>query len=427
MGAGHKAHKSQNLFQPLCVTCASLWPFFLAFVAYAPALNNGFIADDYVILQRLDLMRAQPLLLFHVPPENFRLVSYIVFGFVKTLVGYNARLFYVVNIAIHLVNIALLYRLLSEVLEDEFVSRTATVLFAVFQAPQEAVMWLAAMNETTLAFFTLLTLLMWRRKRHVIASTTFGLALFSKESGILLLLLIVLLDLKERQRKPYSAYACLLIPTAIFAAVFIGTISTNFMITNRSYAFGSRAVSVLLLSLHRLVWPWLYIILFLVWLKDRTAVPWRKLPVYLALVVVPMLPYMFIAYQGSLQSRQLYLSSAVLMTVFSLLLKRLERSMLLWIFLIAFAGFNIGYLWIRKDAQFEDRAAPTTQLIAVLRQHAPQPTLVLDFAYPYPEIARAAALAVPGWRPELISVNESPEQCRDCLRLRWNPGEKKYE
>src|SRR5438067_1450815 len=143
MGMSHKeAQKTQKVFQSFC---ASLWPFLLAAVAYLPALDNGFIADDYVILQRLDLMRTQPLLLFHIPPENFRLTSYIIFGFLKTLVGYDARLFYAVNITIHFVNIALLYGLLAEVLNDQFVSRTATVLFAVFQAPQEAIMWLAAM------------------------------------------------------------------------------------------------------------------------------------------------------------------------------------------------------------------------------------------------------------------------------------------
>jgi hypothetical protein len=434
MREGHKkAQKSQRVFELLCVFCASLWPFLLAVVAYAPVLNNGFIADDYVILQRIDLMKVQPLHLFHVPPENFRIVSYAVFAFLKSIVGYDARFFYAVNIAIHVANIALFRRFLAFVVNDEFVSRTATILFAVFQAPQEAIMWLAAMNETTLAFFALITLLMWWQKRYVIAAAAYAVALFSKESGIVILLLIALLELKQRQWKPYRAYALLLIPTGIFAAIFLATISTNFMIANRSYTLGSHAIFVLLLSLHRLVWPWLYIILILVWLTQRAEFFQKtllRLPLYLACIVVPMLPYMFIAYQRSIPSRQLYLSSGVLMAVFALILKPLERSILLPIFMIAFVGFNIGYLWIRKDAQFEDRAAPTTQLIAALRQHTPQPTLVSNFAYPYPDIARAAALAVPGWRPELILVNEVNEprpRCEDCLKLSWNAQEQKYE
>src|SRR5438094_669728 len=391
----------------------------LAGIAYLPALNNWFIADDYVILQRIGYMKLQPLYLLQVPPENFRFISYVVFGLLKTLAGYDARFFYAFNIGLHIANIALFRRLLAFVINDDFVERAAPILFAVFQAPQEAVMWLAAMNETTLAFFTLITLLMWWRKRYMIASAAYALALFSKESGIIILALIALLELKQRQRKPYYAYALLLIPTGLFAAIFFTTLSANFMITNRSYTLGPQAILVLLLSLHRLVWPWLYIVLVLVWFKN-----WRKLPLYLGCVAVPMLPYMFIAYQRSLPSRQLYLASAVLMTVFALLLKPLEKTTLLGVFMIAFVGFNVGYLWIRKDAQFEERAAPTTQLIAAVGRYQPQPVRVLNFAYPYPDIARAAALSVPGWRPELVTVGE---RCENCLTLTWNSREKRYE
>jgi hypothetical protein len=434
MGENHKkAQKSQKVFEALCVFCAFLWQFpllacVLAVIAYAPAVNNGFIADDYVILQRIGLMKLQPLHLFHVPPENFRIVSYAVFAFLKTLVGYDARFFYAANIALHIANIALLHRLLTVVIQDGFVARTATILFAVFQAPQEAVMWLAAMNETTMAFFALISLLMWWKKRYAIAAAAYGIALFCKESGLVILPLIGLLELKQRQWKPFRVYAFLLIPTAVFAAVFLSTLRTNFMLTSRSYTFGFHAVGVLLLSLHRLLWPWLYIILVLTLITNRQAVRWDRLPLYFGCVVVPMLPYMFIAYQRSLPSRQLYLSSAVLMTVYALLLKPLEQTRLLQVFLGSFVIFNIGYLWVRKDAQFVDRAAPTTQLIAALSRHSPQPALVLDFAYPYPDIARAAALAVPGWKPELILVSGAGEfRCDDCLKLRWNAQEKKYE
>src|SRR5260370_697868 len=176
-----------------------------AAIVYAPALNNGFIADDYVILQRIDLMRLQPLYLFHVPPENFRFVSYVVFAFLKSIAGYDARLFYAFNIALHIANIALLRHLLILVTNEEFVANTASVLFAVFQGPQEAVMWLAAMNETTLAFFTLIALVMWWRKRYLTATAAYMLALFSKESGVIILFLIALLELNHPPWNPYRA------------------------------------------------------------------------------------------------------------------------------------------------------------------------------------------------------------------------------
>jgi hypothetical protein len=402
----------------------------LAAIAYGPALNNGFIADDYVILQRIGFMRLEPLYLFHVPPENFRFISYVVFALCKSIAGYDARIFYAFNIGLHIANIALLRHLLLLVTEDQFLADTAGVLFAVFQAPQEAIMWLAAMNETTLAFFTLIALSMWWQKRYFIASAAYALALFSKESGLIGLLLIALIEVKQRQWKPYRAYVFLLIPTAIFAGVFLSTMSTNFMISNRFYAVGPHAMLVLVLSLHRLIWPWLYIVLFLLWIglqKANRQGILSAVPIYLVCVLVPMLPYMFITYQNSLLSRQLYLASMVLMTVFALLLKRLRGTTLLPVFMVVFIAFNIGYLWLRKDGQFEDRAAPTTQLIVSLRGRMPQPMAVLNFPYPYPAIARAAALAVPGWTPELIHVNESLETCLNCSVLRWNTRTKRYD
>src|SRR5207237_4828600 len=157
-----------------------------------------------------------------------------------------ARFFYAVNIAIHVANVALFWQFLAFVLNDEFVSRTATVLFAVFQAPQEAIMWLAAMNETTLAFFALMTLLMWWQKRYVIAASAFAIALFSKESGFVILLLIALVELTQRQRKPSGAYAMLLRPTGIIVAILLSTMPTNFMITNHCCTFGPHAILVLL-------------------------------------------------------------------------------------------------------------------------------------------------------------------------------------
>src|SRR6476659_8572524 len=76
----------------------------LAAAAYLPILNNGFIADDYVILKRIEILKTQPLYLFQVPPENFRFVSYLAFGFFKAVAGYHAWPLYAFNIALHLAN-----------------------------------------------------------------------------------------------------------------------------------------------------------------------------------------------------------------------------------------------------------------------------------------------------------------------------------
>ena len=400
----------------------------LGAAAYLPILNNGFIADDYVILQRVEFLKTDPLFLYHAAPENFRMVSYLIFGALKAVAGYHAWPFYAFNIGLHLANIILLTRLLQTLLGDKATARLAVLLFAVFQAPQEAVMWLAAMNETTLFFFALLTLLCWSRERRAPAAAFYAVALFCKESAILIPVIVLLMDLYQGKHLSWRKYGWIALPTAIFAGIFLMTLSGNFMLTNRSYAFGVQALVVLGKSLHRLVWPWLYIVLVLVGIKLRRWPNVSLIAGYLACIVVMMLPYMFIAYQTSLPSRQLYLASAVFMTMLAVQLRPLFGTFLLKVIVIAFVAFNVGYLWIRKDPQFEERAAPTTQLIDILRQNKPQRTLIKNFAYPYPDIAKAAALAVPGWDdPAAISTDEGDAECRECLRLTWNPDSETYE
>src|ERR1051326_7968409 len=110
-------------------------------IGYLPALNNGYIADDYVILEWAGKFFAHPGFLFTVPPQNFRMTSYVVFELAKRWLGYNSAALYGLNIAFHFTACILLWRLLLR-FEDEMTAGLATLLFAVFQAPQEAVMWL---------------------------------------------------------------------------------------------------------------------------------------------------------------------------------------------------------------------------------------------------------------------------------------------
>jgi hypothetical protein len=399
----------------------------LAVTAYVPALNNGFVGDDYAILKRIEILKMEPLFLYRVPPENFRFVSYVVFAAIKGLVGYQASAFYAFNIGLHIANTLLLWRFLKVVIPDERTVGLAALLFAVFQAPQEAVMWLAAMNETTLFFFTLLTLLAWSQKRFGVAALAYFFALFSKESAVIIPMFVLLFDWYSEHRLLWRKYIFLLVPSIGFAVLFFVTLSQNFMLTNRSYSLHPGAILVVAKSLHRLIWPWMYIVIAITWLKTRMQPSWRQIAIGLGGVILTMLPYMFITYQTNLPSRQLYLASAVFMTTFAVLLRPLAGSSLHKVFVCAFVAFNIGYLWFRKDGQFEERAAPTTQLIALLKANPPQPTVIENFPYPYPEIPKSAALLVPGWNESLISLDAATTPCPDCWCLRWNTAGQRYD
>jgi hypothetical protein len=395
--------------------------------AYAPALNNGFIADDFVILQRIEFLKTDPAYLFKVVPENFRATSYIVFGLFKAIAGYDARWFYPFTILLHTVNCVLFYKLLRSLDDKRYMPLTAAAMFAVFQAPQEAVMWLAAMNEGLQAFFILSSLLLWDKRQHFLSVICFSFALVSKESAVIMLLMLPLWQLARGRPPLPREYFGFFVPAAIFAFVFLYTVSTNFMLTSRSYVIGFQAPIVIAKTLFRLTWPWLFIVIaILLFNRVRPAIPRRELAAYAAWLAVPMLPYMFINYQHHMPSRQLYMASMVLVSLFARLLCEVRSKQLRRLFIAGFVIFNIQYLWYKKDPQFEERAVSTTQLIQELKQHAPSRVLLIDFPYPQIEIARAAALAAPGWQAELIDEGTKDSGCATCLILRWDPRSLRY-
>src|SRR6185436_18030758 len=154
-------------------------------------------------------------------PANFRSTSFVAYGVLKEIAGYHAEVFYGFNIVLHFINVILFWKLLVLLTEDEFIAMLAAALFAVFQAPQEAVMWIAAMNETLLGCFVMLTLIFWLKRRYGWSTLCYAVALFSKESALVILALIPIVQL-YRGEKPFPrSYAWLMLPTALFASVFL--------------------------------------------------------------------------------------------------------------------------------------------------------------------------------------------------------------
>jgi hypothetical protein len=390
-----------------------------AIVAYAPAINNGFIADDYMILRRIDLIKADPYYLLAVVPENFRLTSYAVFAALRSAFGYNHAPYYVFNILLHVTNCLLLYSLVREVKADESLSAVSALLFAVFQAPQEAVTWLAAMNETLLGLFVFLTLLLWFRGRYGWASLSFLAALFSKESALIVLLLVPLTDILRRREIQWRHYVLLLAPSIIFGSVFLFTLAGNFQIGNRTYVPGFHAGLVLLKSLHRLLWPWAYVIVIAVLITKKAIPDWRRAVAWSALIVAALLPYIFVTYTDNVPSRQVYLASAALLPLLAAGMMRVSPKVLVPAFLV----FNVAYMWGVKDGQMVERAAPTKELIRELEHREPGLVRIARFPYPIPIIAKAAAVTVPGWQWHQVDLGDS---CARCLVLEWDRENRRY-
>jgi hypothetical protein len=387
-----------------------------AVIAYLPAVNNNFIADDWVILHRVDVLKEDPLYLSESVPENFRFTSYVVFGALKHLFGYNAVPFYVFNILLHVLNCLLLSAVVREITGDEGTAWLAGVFLAVFQAPQEAVMWLAAMNETLSACFIFLTFLLWFQRRQALAALAFIAALYSKESALIVIVLLPLLEWMRGQRPAWRDYWILALPAMLFVVLFSLTLSMNFLVGQGTYALSFRAVPVLLKSLHRLFWPWGYLVIVLAIMSQRGRLS-RSLIQWAALIPVTMLPYIFVSYTNNIPSRQTYLASAAFVSLLAAGVLSLSTRTLRAAVATAFIIINVAYMWSVKDAQMEARALPTTSLVEILRKQPPQDVRIRGFEYPVELIPKSVAVSLPGWRWDEVDLDEP---CAGCLVLEWN-------
>ncbi len=410
------SHKAATIMAALAALCA---------VSYLPALNNGFISDDYVILARVSEWRADPLLIFRMTPEKFRITSYLVFGILKSILGYRAAGYYCFTILLHFANAVLLWRLLGRVAGSPGVAVLGSVIFAVLQNPNEGVMWLAAMNEELLTLFVLAAILLWLHDRHIWSAAACLGALFSKESAAAILLLLPLIDIAANHR-PFlrRQILCLVIPVAIFGLVFILSLPENALVDSGSYGLGVRALTVWLISLHRFMFPWMYIVLP-IWLLARRGA-WPSGAVHgFSWMAAALLPYLFLTYQNHVPSRHMYLAAVGYAWALAEITWGIRISRLKTVLVAAFIVVNIAYLWIVKDHQYEIRAAPTTRLIEQLSHRSPGPVLVENFPL-NPWIAKESVWAIPGWNPQMIRVNEPPESCPDCFGLQWDPRSEQY-
>ena len=399
----------------------------LCLVAYLPTVNNGFIADDYVLLDRVGILKHNPGYLFLIPPEIFRAMSDVAFVLLKSSFGYRSEWFYAFSIALHFVNCLLLRAILREFPRTAPAAGIAAICFAVFQAPQEAVMWVAAVGEEFQILFVLATLVLWMRKRYFPSMVCYALALLSKESAVVVLPLIPIAEYLKGERISVRRYLLPLIPTGAFIAMFLWTWSRNYMISSSNYAIGPHALLVLMNSLFRLTWPWLLILIALAILDRAQWLSLRWLAVVVVLLAIPVMPYMFITYQNHILSRQTYMASAVFMAICAYMIRQLHRPSLRNAFLIVFVAFNIWYLWFKKDPQFESRAAPTTQLALEMRKRKPGQLFIRNFEYfRSPEIAYFTAATVPGWSPDLIGIENWNSKDPGCTVLRWDEKLRRY-
>jgi hypothetical protein len=378
----------------------------LAILAYLPAFQISFIADDYPQIQmsRTFLEPGGIEGLLRSPISQTRITFFALSYFVDRFAGLDPRIYHGVALALHVLACWLLYALGIWKLVGQKIALIAACFFAVFEGHQEPIMWISAEMETLLFLFgvgAMLCFIQWLRGKgwlyYALALVSFGLALLSKESAYIFAALMLLpalnmtTDTKEDRKRTVLG----LLPFVVIAAAYVIGLASG-RISNPRFGDGSFAITwhfprVLAESLGRLlfVWGWLALAVLAIF-RAREYLP---LTIYsLVWMTLGLIPYSFLTYMNRVPSRHTYLPSVGLALIFAAAMvcvwDRFGGRLVLAIAAIVLMA-NVGILWRKKAEQYKTRALPTDMLINAVR-HADGPIHIRCFPY-IPLVADSAA------------------------------------
>src|SRR3990172_7631483 len=433
----------------------------LALLAYWPAVDNPFIADDYALLLGAEKAAEHCTALFAMPLGWRRLVSNFFFTVCYARFGPMAFLFYCTNLWLHVVNALLVFRLVRAVSGHWPAAVAAGPVFVAYEGHQEPVFWIGASHELLLAAGALATLLCFLRYRrtggrlwYALALGAFVFSVFTKESFIILPPLLVLADWCGAEKRPerwWLPHAPFWLATAAYVALmYAGPWPYPFGETQSGLTL--HFFGVYLRSLNRLL-LFVYGFFGLGWIvsrlkKESFAPVLRQRPFFffLAWLLVTIVPYSFILYERQLSSRHTYIPSGAAAALVGLLFAfvweraRPRGGRLAWAAVLAVClAANIALIW-KKDAEYLDRAAPTEQLIATLNREVSQAAQrgpywglstswrVVIYGFPYPPVvARGAARFFTPFAPEDLRFSRDGVEGSGGLLLRWNEKTKTFD
>lgn len=199
--------------------------------AYLPVLDNWFLCDDFSYLKVGDMIRRQPgLALAQGPVYEIYLGAWrrplgnLLWAGLVALFGFESRPLYLLLLAVHLANAALLGWWLAKRTGDRTVAVLGAGLFATAYGVRDVVCWLSNLNEALCLTLALAVLLLRERRWHPAALAALVLAgCLIKESLAPLLLVLPLIERLEDSepgawRRLARRWAA---PAAMFAAYLI--------------------------------------------------------------------------------------------------------------------------------------------------------------------------------------------------------------
>ncbi len=149
---------------------------------FAPSFNDPFHFDDVLITN--DTNVTNPAQLWHFfNPFHLRQLTFFTFYLNHLAGGLDPSGYHVVNVAIHIANVVLLFLLLGRFVE-RWIAVAAAAVFLVHPIQTSAVLYVYERSTLLACFFSLLALIALAERRTGWAAVLFILAFEGKESAI---------------------------------------------------------------------------------------------------------------------------------------------------------------------------------------------------------------------------------------------------
>lgn len=364
----------------------------VATATYARALQLPLISDDYlqVVLARQYGPIDGWLALASDALYRCRATSLILTHWTETLFGIDPMVLSLSSLLLHILNSFLVFAAGSWRVIGWRVSAVAACFFAACVHHHEAVVWYAALPELLVFFFGMASFLFWvrwldsgSRGAWIASLGLLILALFSKESAVVLPALFAMSLLFERRRslKDWLSMA----PAAVLALLYFG-LAYSARHTHQHFNDGTFDISAPFLataakSALRMLWVWGFaaLVALIAW---KAVHRWTVVLLALGWMGITLLPYSFLTYMSRVPSRHTYLAAFGLSVLVAVAFLELWRRMPArrWRWAPAAVGALIllqqaAYVTFVKYRHFEMRAEPTEILSEILQ--SPEPAVYI--------------------------------------------------
>ncbi len=194
---------------------------FLGFIIYSNSINSGFIWDDHLLVKDnlyiRNLANTGKFFSGAVSTDTkatysfYRPLQMISYAAEYSLWKLDARGYHLVNIFLHILTALALFWFINLLYADIFLACLTAILFIVHPVHIESVSYISGLSDTLGALFIFICLSFYiRSKSYAIVGLTYIAALLSRETGLILPVLILIYHLAFRKKIDFKYFLFIL-------------------------------------------------------------------------------------------------------------------------------------------------------------------------------------------------------------------------